>query len=95
MYSFREFLPARRLGYRNAILTLYRAGYDIPVLLRFARPRPLAVTMPEDRARAGYPAALRQVGIPSLVHTINDPAEAAGLERLGAHGVYTDSLPPR
>lgn len=95
IYRFREYRPVRSLGYQNIILTLYVAGYNPGLILRFAHDNPVyAVTMPLDHALTGLPRTLDKAGIRSYVHTINDTNTYKNLIGLSAFGVYSDSIRP-
>lgn len=96
IYYAREFEPARRMGYRNIIYTLYRSPASDEQVLGFCRQhRLLGVTMRPERAAAGRLAKrLKGLGVFIYVHTINTVQEFQRLRRLGVHGVYTDVLTP-
>lgn len=96
VYSFAEYRPARALGFSRIFLTLYRIEWGTWSVLRFLRSHPVAglVCEPARVRRGGLGLRARALGVPVFAHTINDPDEAAALERLGVDGVYTDHLAP-
>jgi glycerophosphoryl diester phosphodiesterase len=80
-------------GFGAPIFTTYRSAYPWWVLRRFVQRTPLlAVTV--SRAEADEACAALCGHIPVLAHTVNDPADAAGLARAGLTGIYTDDLLP-
>lgn len=92
IYHPDEFGPVQSMGYRRIILTLYRMSSGKNKLHEAAKAHPyFAVTMPTRKAEALVPA-LRRAGIPTYVHTINDPAKWEALQELGVSEIYTDWL---
>lgn len=93
IYGFDEIDGARALGFERIILTLYRSSATDAEVVDFVRTaRPYAVAMPVGRAFGGLPAALGELGVPTLVHTVNSRHNARRLTALGAGGIYTDFL---
>lgn len=93
IYTFEEYKPVWRLGYRNIILTLYMKNYPDEPVLAFARKNRLfGVTMWGERAMGSLPRELRKLNVPVFAHTINSSAEQARLEANGVSGIYTDFL---
>ena len=88
----------REMGFEHVIWTLYNyAGDDDDVLCQLKAGLDVGyVTMPIARAEGGLAHAVtRVVGLPSLAHTVNDPAL---LQRLQCEGgvaeVYSDFVSP-
>lgn len=96
IYRTGQWGPARELGYRDIILTLYRTELSDDALLRWVGDAsPFAITMPPSRGRTGLPSRLDALGTFVYVHTINDPDVAAELYgQWRVDGVYTDELAP-
>ncbi len=96
IYRPAEYQPVRELGYESIIWTLYRHPVgDFTVVRQLDRMALFAVAMPISRARQGrLPPHLARVGVPVLVHTVNNPKGVRDLKRLGVTEVYTDFLPP-
>ena len=93
LYRFEEYGRTRAAGLGAPIFTTYRSAYPWWVLRRFVDRAPLlAVTVSRDEATEACAALCRHV--PVLTHTVNDPADAAGLARAGLAGIYTDELLP-
>jgi glycerophosphoryl diester phosphodiesterase len=80
--------------FRSIIYTLGRSqDHDLDVLIFVLRSGVPVITMEELRFKPGFARALRFLGAAVYVHTVNDPARAAGYLAAGATNVYTDSLP--
>ncbi len=94
VFSFAEYAPAKALGYRYVILTLYRTqAADNRVVAFAGRERPYAVTMPAERAARGDLARrLQSLGVFVYAHTVNDRAVLNELAARGVSGFYTDFL---
>ena len=96
IYTYKDHDLVRSLGFRNIILTLYRALSDETAerLGEFlAHHGVFALTMPHRRADdEQLLVAARRLSVPVYVHTINDPAVARELLNRGIHGVYSDVL---
>lgn len=91
VYSFNEFNKARELGYKNIILTLYKANYTDEEIIAFAKNNPVyAITMPIERGYSQLPKKLQEMGIISYVHTVNDLYVYEELNANGVYGIYTD-----
>lgn len=79
--------------FESVIYTLYRTNDSDEEVVRFAKDKGLAaITMSETRANADLVAALNKIGVPSYVHTINDPKKIIKFKRMGVYGFYTDFL---
>jgi glycerophosphoryl diester phosphodiesterase len=95
IYHFREYFPVRELGFRDIILTLYKARYSDEAVLKFSERYPLtAVTMPIDYALTDLPQELKRIGIPIYAHTVNEVSLQHKLYANGVFGIYTDFLTP-
>jgi glycerophosphoryl diester phosphodiesterase len=97
IYAPDELAEARRLGFRDVILTLYRSSLSDDEVIAFARGANLwAVTMPQERALAGrLVERLAEAGMRVAVHTVNAPDAAEALRHRGVGALYTDYLLPR
>ena len=85
----------RRLGYEKIIWTLYNfRGPPRIVLALVERMNLYAVAMPKSLARAGFARPLDALGIPTYVHTVNNPEEHETFIALGIDEIYTDFLKP-
>jgi glycerophosphoryl diester phosphodiesterase len=96
IYDPAEYEQVRKLGYRNIIWTLYRYTASNNIVLNIADRLDLfAITMPETRAATGLGSQLQAKGLPTYVHTINDPVLANKYRTtLGISELYTDTLAP-
>jgi len=97
IYFFKEYAPVVALGYKNIILTLYRADYHHNLVYDFAADKNLfAVTIPSNQL--DYPGNLVErldyLGVPILTHTVDDVQEWKQLKNMGVNGVYTNFLQP-
>ena len=87
----------KALGFQQIIWTLYRfKGGDDAIIAHVAEMQsPVAVTMPAQRAETGLSLNLKNLGIPTYVHTINDLAASERfLTKLNISEIYTDFLSP-
>lgn len=95
VYSYSEYDEARKLGYPDIILTLYRMKITPAEVLSFAKKKsPFAVTMPWQVARAGLANLLYKNNVRVYAHTVNDIKLFSSLSRMGVFGIYTDSISP-
>lgn len=93
IYSFEEYDAVRALGFENLILTLYQMDETDEAVLDFVVGHDLvAVAMPFKRTFGGLPGRLADLGMPSLVHTVNRAGVFERLRKGGVHGIYTDVL---
>jgi glycerophosphoryl diester phosphodiesterase len=93
IYNLRDHIRVTdEMGWKTVILTLYRIDDGPEKILDFVRKHPTirAVTLPIVRAKKEFFDELKQLGIPSYVHTIDSPKEIQGYLDLGASGVYTN-----
>ncbi|MNJ67905.1 Glycerophosphoryl diester phosphodiesterase family protein [compost metagenome] len=75
------------------IYTLYQTYDSDKQIVQFAKDKQLAaVTMSTTRVNEDLVSSLHKLGIPSYVHTVNDPKEILKLKRMGVYGFYTDFL---
>ncbi len=95
VHDEREAKLAGGLGFDQRILTLYTSQLtDEEVLALAKRESFYAVTMPKDRVPGGLATRLREQGVASFAHTINNQLVASRLASQGVDGVYTDRLTP-
>jgi glycerophosphoryl diester phosphodiesterase len=97
IYQPENFAAVKALGFEAMIWTLYRYRGNTAKVLAWVPQLepPFAITMDKRRARTKLAAKLEPLGIPSYVHTVNDPEEAAAFQnekRLTE--IYTDHLGP-
>ena len=79
--------------FESIIFTLYTVHDTDKEVLQFVEDKGIsAVTMSETRANKVLIASLNKIGVPSYVHTINDPKIMNKFKRMGAYGFYTDFL---
>lgn len=91
VYSFEEYKLAKQLGFNNIILTLYRSNYTDEEIIEFAKKNKIfAITMPKDRGYSTLPAKLKEIGVFTYVHTINELYVFEELYKYGVQGIYTD-----
>lgn len=91
-YSYAQFLAAKKLGFKDVILTTYMTYYSESSLRRFGEIiRPSALTVPVFRLTPELIASMRQLDIPVFVHPV--PART-DLEMLpmGVKGIYSSTL---
>jgi len=94
IYDVSEFEPVRLMGYRNIIFTLYRTNISDEDLLDFSNANQLfAVTMVPQRAEK-VAQKLKEQGVTVYSHTINSLVQLEDLQKVGVHGIYTDSIYP-
>ena len=97
IYQPEEYADVKTLGFQQIIWTLYRfKGGDDAVIAHVAEMQsPLAVTMPAQRTEKELALNLKNLGIPTYVHTINDLAASERfLTKLNISEIYTDFLAP-
>ncbi len=88
------------MGFEQIIWTLYRyTGSHDEIIRHVKRFTPhsagLAVTMPAYKAQSDLPGRLKQLGIPTYVHTINDPRKAMMFrQKYSVTEIYTATLAP-
>jgi len=94
IYQPEEYQQSRDLGYRFLIWTLYRfQGNQEDVVKQAEKMSLFAITMPKTRAEKELAIALKPLGIPTYVHTINKLDEAKNYQiKYGLTSVYTDVL---
>lgn len=91
VYSFDEYIKAKQLGYDNIILTLYKSNYTDDEIMGFAKNNEIfAITMPIERGYTELPRKLKESGVLSYVHTVNDLYTFEELNLNGVYGIYTD-----
>jgi glycerophosphoryl diester phosphodiesterase len=90
IYQPDQYAPVVALGYTTIIFTMYRYFGSYDQLLAFASAsRLFAVAMPPPHV-PHVVNRLRQIGIPSYVHTINTRDEYQALQASGVAEIYTD-----
>lgn len=91
-----EFLSVNQMGFKHIIWTLYNfTGTDEDVLSALGGMDLAAVTMPIARAEAGMAHRVREMGLPTLAHTVNDPKLLRRLQQeWGVCEVYSDFVAP-
>ncbi|WP_334072085.1 MULTISPECIES: phosphatidylinositol-specific phospholipase C/glycerophosphodiester phosphodiesterase family protein [Paenibacillus] len=94
IYSRAMWEEVERLhSFEQVIYTLYQSEDTDEQVVEFAKEKRLAaVTMSETRATEKLVSALNSIGVPSYVHTVNDPRSIAQFKRMGVYGFYSDFL---
>lgn len=91
VYNFEEYHLAKDMGFKNIILTLYRSNYTDEEIVEFAKENELfAITMPIERGYSSLPMKLKEIGVFTYVHTINELYVFEELYENGVSGIYTD-----
>lgn len=91
VYSFEEYDIAKKMGFKNIILTLYRSKYTDEEIVEFAKENEIfAITMPKDRGYSPLPMKLKEIDVFTYVHTINELYIYEELYENGVSGIYTD-----
>lgn len=79
--------------FESIIFTLYTVHDTNEEVTQFVKEKGItAVTMSDTRANKELISSLNDLGVPSYVHTVNDPKLMMKLKRMGAYGFYTDFL---
>lgn len=96
IYDFSEFAPARGLGFRDVIFTVYRSKATPLEVFSFGMENELfAITLPEKWALALPLARLLEMnGVFVYAHTVNSLDIWRELQAAGVSGIYTDDLTP-
>jgi len=95
VYSYKEYEEAKKHGYANIILTLYKMKIDPDKVVNFSkRNSPFAITMHWEVALSGLAYQLHKNGITVYTHTVNDSNIFPSLRKMGVFGIYTDFLSP-
>ena len=96
IYDPNNFSQVKQIGFEQVIWTLYRLNITNEEVLSWTSELPSlsAITMPERMARTQLPKLLRERGIPTYVHTINDESDHSLFLRNGISDIYTDFLKP-
>lgn len=95
MYDPKNFMKIKKLGYDQIIWTLYRYQEDNKSVLKWVNTfkGAFAVTLPKHRAVTSLPKDLKELGIPTYVHTINSKKEKDMFTKnYSVSDVYTDFL---
>ncbi|MFD1776543.1 phosphatidylinositol-specific phospholipase C/glycerophosphodiester phosphodiesterase family protein [Paenibacillus rhizophilus] len=77
-------------AFPHVIYTLYDSPDSDEEVIEFIQKTNVDITMPVDRANAGFVGRLKDAGARVYVHTVNDMREIRRLHRLGVDGFYTD-----
>jgi glycerophosphoryl diester phosphodiesterase len=94
IYYFEEFKALKKIGYNTVIFTDYMSNYSNEEILNFAQNNDIAaITMPIKRAlNSTLPEKLKDSGIVTYAHTVNDTKIMNELNQKGVYGIYTDIL---
>lgn len=93
IYYMWQYPFIKAYGYKNCILTLYKAGYSDRFLKKFISATNVStITMTLERAHSTPPMELYSNGIRVFAHTVNDKNFINKMENYGLYGVYSDSL---
>ena len=97
IYHPASYTDVKHMGFRQIILTLYPLYHmKNDEIVSFSKnfDGPVAIAMPSYRAKSNLPRRLRELGIPTYVHTINSMEEVKEYKkRFCITEVYTDFLP--
>lgn len=90
-----QYAELKKMGYQHLIWTLYSFKGKNQSVIDHSKDMDLfAITMPPHKAKQGLAKAIKPLGIPTYVHTINDTEEALDYQKTwGLTSVYTDFLP--
>lgn len=97
IYYPEEFNKVKDLGFKSVIWTLYRYKLNNNMVLYKLRDfhGEIAITMPLSRAKNGLSRKIKELGLPTYVHTINDEILLEKLQNnYDVTNIYTDNLPP-
>ncbi len=84
-------MEAEHGSFATVIFTLYRTKIDDDAVVELVRARGVpVVTMSRKRFNPDLVARLTEIGVDSLVHTVNKPAEIIGYVDHGVRGLYSD-----
>ncbi len=94
IYQPEQYEPVQALGYKSIIFTMYRYFGTYDRLVDFAAANPLfAITMPPPHV-PHLTKRMRDLGVPTYVHTINSAEQLEALRANGVAEIYTDWLHP-
>ncbi len=97
IYSPESYDTVTNLGYQNIIWTLYRYDGSDDEIISWAKQfkGKIAIAMPQVKAKKMLPSRLKEIGVPTYVHTINYWRSALHfLHVKNISNIYTDHLPP-
>ena len=97
LYFPENYNAIKEIGYKSIIWTLYRYEGANEEVISWVKELDgnLAVAMPKDRARTALPARLREMDVPTYVHTVNSLRSTAHfLHKRRVSNIYTDHIPP-
>lgn len=91
IYHIEEYLPVKEMGYNNIILTLYESNYTDDEIIKFIEGNKVfAITMSIERGYTKLPGLLKEKGIRTYIHTVNNLCMFEELYKNGITGMYTD-----
>ncbi|WP_068775236.1 phosphatidylinositol-specific phospholipase C/glycerophosphodiester phosphodiesterase family protein [Paenibacillus sp. FJAT-26967] len=77
----------------NYLFSIYMTGYTEKETIALVKKHNIkAVAMPVERATASMIDGLNKLGVPTYVHTVNDPYQVKRLQQIGVHGFYSDYI---
>lgn len=80
-------------SFPDIIYTLYMSKDTDDQVIQFVKNNGIsAVTMSNTRADRKLIGALKDLGVPSYIHTLDDMKDVLKFEKMGAYGVYSDTL---
>ena len=98
IYLPQNFSDVKKLGFEQIIWTLYRISISNEEVINWVKSfkEPIAITMPQNRAKSILPEKLKKMNVPTYVHTVNSPEESNEyLTAFGVTEIYTDFLQPQ
>jgi len=91
-YSYMEYIAAKKLGFRDVILTTYNTYYSNSSLRRFAEiAHPSAITLPVERLSPELIVMMNELGVPVFTHPVPTRSDLESLPK-GVKGIYSSTL---
>lgn len=97
IYNPENYTTVKKMGFRQVIWTLYKYVSTITQLAQKASTLegPIAITMPsKPHGKTRLPQLIKEMNMPTYVHTINSEQELRYFQEKGVTEIYTDFLPP-
>ncbi|MBC8501366.1 MAG: hypothetical protein H8D38_06405 [DPANN group archaeon] len=96
IYHPLNFNAVREFGYKKIIWTLYKYSFSDEEVLYWAKnfEKPFAITMEDGRPSPELLKSLKDLKVPTYIHTINSLEKFDKYKKEGATEIYTDFLYP-